>query len=417
MPKSYLTINDLLIQDKTVILRVDINSPVNPETGKLLSTTRINSHIKTIERLSDARVVILGHQSRPGKEDYISLNEHANHIRSLLRRPVKFVDDLIGSHAREAIKRMNTGDIVLLENVRFFAEEIALKNDPIDTQSKSHIIQNILPLADYFINDAFAAAHRAQPSLVGFTEMLPSAAGLVMEKELTALDKVLTSGKHPCIAVLGGQKVEDSLDVAKNMLTNKVVDKILTTGVVANIFLLAKGYKLGKPNIKYLESEFKDLPGIIYSAKNLLEKYKKNIVLPVDVVGNKSGERAPEYVEKLPIDYPIYDVGLETIVKYSNMLKDAKIIIANGPAGVFEIEEFSFGTNEIFLAIAKSNGYSVVGGGESIVVVDKLGIESDIDHISTGGGACINYLAGRKLPVVEALKKSKKLFAKKLKKK
>ncbi len=417
MKKDYLVIDDLKLQNKTVILRVDINSPVDPESGRILSMTRIKSHINTIESLKKTRLIILGHQSRPGKEDYISLTEHAERLSTLLNRKVKFIDDLIGHWVRDEIKSMNSGDILLLENVRFFAEEFALRNEPIETQGKCHIVRNLAPLADYFVNDAFAAAHRAQPSIIGFTETLPSAAGLLMDNELTNLDTVLTSKKHPCVAVLGGAKVEDSLRVAENMLENKITDKILTTGVVANVFLSAKGYNLGKPNISFLESEFKNLKELVDKAKNLLKKYKTKIETPVDLIGNKKGERAVQYAEQLPSKYPIYDVGLETVVKYSNIFKNAKIIIANGPAGVFEIEEFSFGTNELFFEIANSKAFSVVGGGETTAVIDKLGVAEDIDHISTGGGACINYLGGRKLPAIEALKKSKILFEKSLKRK
>jgi phosphoglycerate kinase len=391
---------------------VDINSPVDPEAKKVLSLTRIKSHVDTIQKLKDSKLVLLAHQSKPGKADYISLKAHAASLRTVLKRPVKFVDDLIGQKAKKAVERLNAGEIILLENTRFFAEEVVLNKSPVGTQGKSHIVQNLAPLSDYFVNDAFAAAHRAQPSLIGFTETLPSAAGSLMEKELTALNKVLDSDHHPCVAVLGGAKVQDSLEVAENMLNNKIADKILTTGVVANLLLVAEGKKLGKANMDFLESEFNNFNELVDSSKKLLKKFDKKIELPIDLIGNNKGERDVVYVDKLPTKYPIYDIGLETIVKYTNEIKDAKIIIANGPAGVFEIEEFSFGTNEIFFAIANSKGYSVVGGGETTAAIDKLGISGDFDHISTGGGACINYLAGHKLPVIDALKKSKKLFEK-----
>jgi phosphoglycerate kinase len=416
MKKDFFVIDDLPIQNKTILLRVDINSPVDPDTGKILGLARIKSHLKTIEKLESSRLVILGHQSKPGKVDYISLNAHAQNLRSLLKRPVKFVDDLIGKSAQTAIKKQEPGEIILLENSRFYAEELVLNQAPMDTLRNTHIVRNLAQVSNYYVNDAFAAAHRQQPTLVGFTEILPSAAGLVMEKELNALNKVLFSKEHPCLAVLGGAKVGDSLEVARNMLENKIADKILTTGVVANVFLMAKGYKLGTVNVDFLVVEFKNIKQLLETAKSLLKKYKDKIELPVEVVGNDNGERVALDVDRLPCDYPIHDIGLETVVKYSNMLKEAKAIIANGPAGVFEIEEFSFGTNEIFTAIANSKAYSVVGGGETITVIDKLGIHEDINHISTGGGACINYLAGRPLPVVEALKNSKKLFQQKIEK-
>ena len=413
MTQDYFVLDDLQTKNKTIVMRVDVNSPVDPDSGRILDTTRIQSHINTIEYLADSKVVLLGHQSRPGKKDYISLNAHAKSLNSLLKRPVKFVDDLFGQRALFAIKKMAPGDIILLENVRFFAEEIALSKSPIDIQSKCTMVKNLSPLADFFVNDAFAAAHRAQPSLVGFTPVLPSAAGLLMEKELTALDRVLNSDERPSCAILGGAKVNDSLEVADNMLNNGIVDKILTTGLVANIFLIANGHNLGKPNIRFLESEFPDLKTLVEHAKMLLKKYKSKLGLPIDIVGNNKGTRTFVSLEGLPTQYPIYDIGLETIVKYSDIIKKAKVVIANGPAGVFEIDEFSLGTDEIFDAIANSKGYCVVGGGETIAVIDKLGITDKIDHISTGGGACINYLAGRPLPAVEALKDSKNVFGKK----
>jgi phosphoglycerate kinase len=414
MPKDFLVIDDLPFQDKTVILRVDINSPVDPESGKILGLNRIKSHLKTIEYLKDSKLVILGHQSRPGRGDFISLDSHAESIQKLLKRSVTFIDDLFGRYAQKHIKGMEAGDITVLQNVRFYSEEVILRNSPIDTLQQTNIIRNLSELGDFFVNDAFAAAHRQQPTIVGFTELLPSAAGLVMERELNALNKVLTSKLHPSIAILGGAKVKDSLEVAQNMLKHKIADKVLTTGLVANIFLLADGKNLGSANLEFLESEFNDLKEITETAKKMLKKFKDKIAIPVDVAVNKSGTRQLLSVKDLPSDYLIHDIGLETIVKFTGMLKSAKVIIANGPAGVFELDEFSLGTDELFLAIANSKAYSVLGGGETLTSIDKLGINEDLNHISTGGGACINYLAGRKLPGVEALKNSKKIFSKTL---
>jgi phosphoglycerate kinase len=417
MPKDFFTIDDFPIEEKIVLLRVDINSPVDPESGMILDFNRIKSHLNTIKRFKDSKLVIMAHQSRPGKVDFIPLHSHAESIETLLKRPVLFVDDLFGSQAQNSIKSMSAGDIIILQNVRFYSEEMVLRNSPVNTLQQTNIIKNLASIGDFFVNDAFAAAHRQQATIVGFTELLPSAAGLVMEKELTALGWVLSSKQHPCIAILGGAKVKDSLDVAQNMLQNKIVDKVLTTGLVANIFFMAQDKKLGKPNVKFLETEFPDLKNLVESAKNLLKKFRNRLELPVDLAGNKDGERVNQKVDELPSKYPIYDIGLETIVKYSNIIKDAKVVIGNGPAGVFEIDEFSFGTNEIFTAIANSKSFSVLGGGETNTAITKLGIDDKVDHISTGGGACINFLAGRTLPAVEALKKSKKLFAKKLSKK
>jgi phosphoglycerate kinase len=410
--KEYLTFDDVDLKGKTVILRVDINSPIDPTSGDILGDTRIRTHLETIKELKNSRTVILAHQSRPGKSDFTTLEKHAKYISGLLKRKVNYIDDLFSSRAQSAIKEMKNGDIVLLENTRLFSEEIVLKDESIEKQAGTHIVQNLSSLADYYINDAFAAAHRSQTSLVGFTDVLPSLAGKVMDRELTAINKAIGSNQHPSIVILGGQKVDDSIDVAKNLLEKKAVDMILTTGVVANMFLKGKGYKLGKPSMEYIKSEFKNCDELIENTKKIIKKYGKKILTPTDLAIKGDKKRVSISIDDLPCKNPIYDIGLDTIVTYTNHIKKAKIIIANGPAGVFEMEDFAMGTNEIFNAIANSKGYSIVGGGETTAVVNKLGIASKINHISTGGGACINLIAGKKMPVVEALKRSKKLFDK-----
>ena len=412
LEKEYLNLDDVSLDGKTVILRVDINSPIDPATGNILSDTRIRSHLETIRHLKNSKTVILAHQSRPGKADFTTLDKHAKYIANLLKRPVNYIDDLVGSKAQTAIKSMKKGDIILLENTRLFSEEIVLKDEPISKQARSHIVKNLASLADYYVNDAFAAAHRSQASLVGFTELLPSLAGIIMDRELTAINRAMSSKEHPSIVILGGQKVDDSIDVAKNLLENKIADMILTTGVVANMFLKGRGYKLGKPSMEYIRSEIKQYDELIKSTKYLLKKYGKKILTPIDLAIKGKKGRVKISIDDLPVNKPILDIGLETIVIYSKHIKKAKIIIANGPAGVFEHEAFALGTNEIFNAIANSKGFSIVGGGETTAVVNKLGIASKINHISTGGGACINLIAGKELPVVEALKQSKLLFEK-----
>ena len=207
--KEYLTFDDVDLSGKTVILRVDINSPIDPTSGDILGDTRIRTHLETIRVLKNTKTVILAHQSRPGKSDFTTLEKHAKYISGLLKRKVNYIDDLFSSRAQNAIKDMKNGDIVLLENTRLFSEEIVLKDETIEKQSRTHIVQNLSELADYYINDAFAAAHRSQASLVGFTEVLPSLAGIVMDRELTAINKAISSNEHPCIVILGGQKVDD----------------------------------------------------------------------------------------------------------------------------------------------------------------------------------------------------------------
>ena len=406
------TLNDFDLVDKTVLLRVDINSPINPDTGELLGDTRIRAHIETIKALEDSRLVILAHQSRPGRRDFVSLKVHAERLSTLLGRRVKHVDDLFCSRAQKAIKIMKTGDIILLENVRFYSEEVGIEKfngTDFTPQANTHIVRNLAPLTDYYVNDAFAASHRAQPSLVGFVERLPSMAGRVMERELKNLSHAIEDAESPSVAVLGGAKADDSIGIAKNMLRNGIVDMVLTTGVVANIFLMAKGVDLGGHNKDFIHSKFKDADKLLSQAKEVLGKWPEKVKLPTDVALNDDGKRKRVSVSELPSELPIHDIGLDTIVEFSDYIERAKTIIANGPAGVFETEEFTLGTEELFRAMARSEGYSVVGGGETSMVCSILEIADQIDHISTGGGACVSFLGGKTMPVKVALERSKKL--------
>lgn len=409
MPKDYFTIDDFDLENRTVLLRVDINSPIHPSTGEILDDTRICHHIKTIRELNDSKIVLLAHQSRPGKKDYTTLEKHSKLLAKRLRKKVNYIDDFFGSRAQKRVKNLKSGEIVLLENTRFYAEEHVLKGKDPSTQAESHMVSSLANFADYFINDAFAAAHRSQPSITGFTEILPSLAGRVMEKEIMMLDKAIHSKEKPSVAVLGGIKVFDTLEVMRNMLNKNIVDKVLTTGVVANIFLLARDHDLGETNISFLEKELGAYHELTEQAKALDNEFGSKIEVPSDLVLNNDGDRDAILVGNLPAELRIFDIGLDTAVDYRRKILEAKNIILNGPAGVFEIEEFSVGTTIIFNAIAESKGFSVIGGGETVAAARNLKLGKKVNHISTGGGACINYLAGREMPAIEALKRSMKL--------
>jgi phosphoglycerate kinase len=309
------------------------------------------------------------------------------------------VDDIFGSNARTAISNMKRGDILLLENVRFYSEEI-LKRDP-KLQSETHMVQKLSPLADYFINDAFAAAHRSQPSLVGFAYMLPSAAGRVMERELKALYNALNNVKKPCIYILGGVKVDDSIMVMENVLENGSADYILTTGLVANIFLWGSGVNIGSYNKDFIEK--KGYCKFVKKSKKLLKHYKEKIIIPKDVAVCIGDKRVEFSVDKIP-NQPIYDIGTDTITEYAGYIRKAETLFANGPAGVFEKEEFNIGTDDILNAIASSHAFSIIGGGHLAAAANQMGLSSGISHISSGGGASINLLAGEDLPVVKVLR-------------
>ena len=401
MALDFCTIDDFDLDNKTVLVRVDINSPVDPATGLILDDTRIRLHAETIGELSNkgAKTVVLAHQSRPGKKDFTTLEQHAESLAKILNHKVKYVDDIFGSNARTAISRMKRRDILLLENVRFYSEEI-LKRDP-KLQSETHMVQKLSPLADYFINDAFAAAHRSQPSLVGFAFILPSAAGRVMERELKALYNALNNVKKPCIYILGGVKVDDSIMVMENVLKNGSADYILTTGLVANIFLWASGVNIGMYNKNFIER--KGYCKFVKKSKKLLKNYSEQIIIPKDVAVCIGEKRVEFSVDKIP-NQPIYDIGTETITEYAGYIRKAETLFANGPAGVFEKEEFNIGTDDILNAIASSTAFSIIGGGHLAAAANQMDLSSGISHISSGGGASINLLAGEDLPVVKVLR-------------
>ncbi|MEL6049279.1 MAG: phosphoglycerate kinase [Methanothrix soehngenii] len=397
--KDYLTMEDVKLDNKRVLVRVDFNSPMDP-SGNILDDKRIKSHLDTLRALEDCRVVLMAHQSRAGKKDYTTMEAHARSATRLLRRDVAYIDDIFGSHAREAIRSLMPGEVLLLENTRFYAEE-NMNRTPAD-HAKSHMVKRLAPLFDLFINDAFAVSHRSHCSVVGFTEVLPSIAGLLMDKEITALDKGLKGDEHPTIYSLGGTKADDSIKVIENVLRRGGADKILTSGVVATVFLMAAGINVGEANRKFVEDQeyLEQIP----VASKLLAEYPDKIVMPVDVALNKNGERIDVAVSALPNDLPIADIGLETIVDYSKELKDARVTVMNGPAGIFEQEKFKLGTSELLKASAESD-YSIAGGGHSVAAIEQLGLEPKFSHVSMGGGASITYLSGEPLPGIEALKK------------
>ena len=414
--RSFLTIDDYDLCDQNVILRIDINSSINPENGHLLDDTRIKRHSATVKELSDkeARVIVLAHQSRPGKLDFVNLEKHGERMSQIIDKEIKFIDDIYGEKAIEHINKMKNGEIILLDNVRFDDEEIELSkfvNDNFDIQRKSKMVRQLSPQASFFINDAFAASHRCQPSLVGFAENMPALAGRVMQRELDFLGKAISSGPTPRIAVLGGSKAADSVAIAENFL-QKGVEKILTGGVVANIFLMASGVDIGEPSTEFVERYIPDYKNVIKLAKELLKTYEGRIEIPTDVALNMDGKRYGTNVSNLPQNYSLYDIGIDTLVNYISIIEKAGTIIANGPMGVFEDSEFATGTNEVFSAISKSDGMTVVGGGETAMAFNQMGLADGIRHISTGGGACISFMSGETMPALEAMRRSKSKFNK-----
>ncbi len=400
-----LTLNDFDFKGKTTLVRVDFNSPIDSNTKRILDDTRIRAHGEsTIRELSQkgAKVVVLAHQGRPGDADFTPLKEHAEILGRILGNPVKYVDDVFGEEAQGAIKELKDGETLVLENVRTFVDE-QKKGTPED-HAKTEMVEKLAPLADVFVNDAFAAAHRAHVSMVGFTAVLPSAAGRIMERELKALGRVLQNPEKPCLYILGGAKADDSLRISQYVLKNNIADHILTGGVVGHLFLAAKEIDLGKPNMDLLEKN--ELMGLIPGIKEIMNNYTGKIEVPLDVAAEMDGKRQEISVNKLPTMYPIFDVGAETVQKYTSLIQDAKSIVISGPMGVYENKEFLFGTQKTLEAIAASKAFSLVGGGHTIAAVEEFGLVKKMGYVSTAGGALIEFLMGEQLPGVTALEKA-----------
>jgi len=392
-----------------------MNSPLDSKTREPIDITRIEKSLPTLKELSEkgAKTVILIHQGSDIEyHNYASTKPHTKIISQLLGKSVDYIDDVCGPAARDKIKALKNGQILMLENVRFMAEEMTLFETKLnlfpEEQAKTQVVRRLAPLADLYICDAFAAAHRCQPTLVGMEELLPSVMGRLFEKEITSLNQLLQNPKKPCIFILGGAKIQDAFLMINSILKNNIADVILTTGLVAHVMLLAREISLGRPSEDLIKK--KNLEEYIDKAKDILNKYEDRIELPVDLAYVSGGRKEVE-VSSLPINYTLMDLGKNTISEYESVIKDAKTIFFNGPAGVFERTETEFGTKSLLSAIAENNAFSVIGGGDSIAAVNKYNLADDISYISTGGGALVRFLSGEELPVIKALKKAAKKFS------
>src|SRR5512136_1053219 len=310
----YKTLDDFNVKNKVVLVRVDFNSEIDPNTKKVTSDVRIRAHAEsTLKELAEkgAKTVVLAHQGRKGDPDFTPLKQHAEILQKLLKCPVKYVDDVFGDKAKTAIKALQGGEILVLENVRSWEGET--KSAAPEVAAKTELVQNLAPLADLFVNDAFAAAHRGHVSMVGFTAVLPSAAGRIMERELKSLSKALEKPEKPCVYVMGGAKADDSLEISKYVLSNGIADYVVTGGVTSQLFLAAKGFDLGKGNMAFLEK--KELTGLIPGIQALMEQYGNKVVVPVDVAIDVNGKRKEIPVTKLPTENSIFDIVAKTVDK------------------------------------------------------------------------------------------------------
>ncbi len=377
------TLDDFDFRGKSVLLRSDLNSEVTD--GKVIFGDRIIESAETIKELKTggARVVVLAHQSQKGKKDFISLKQHAKLLNKFVK--IKFVDDILGGRALAEISKLRNGEALLLDNVRFVKDEFK-------PSLRNKLVRKFAPLSDIYINDAFSVCHRKQTSIVSFPKVLPSGIGRLMERELRSLDRI--SKMKNCLFILGGEKFEDELKLfnAKR--------KILTTGIIALVFLKAKGYKLGMQD------------NLLKGKTKLLRKIKrvsKCAVTPIDFGVNFNGGRKNILLVELPVRHEILDIGLKTIEFYVSEIKKAKCIFMKGPAGHTGYEEFSLGTRRLLEAIFESKAFSVLSGGHLNSARRKFKISKDeFDYVSLAGGALVSYLAGEKLPGLEALKKGRR---------
>ncbi len=392
------TMDDFDFKGKTVLLRADINSPLDPETMEILDVSRIRRVVPTIDELRDkkGKVVILAHQGRPGGWDFTGLEMHAVALSDELGGGadgggVEYVDDIYGERARNAIKGLEEGQVLMLDNVRKFEGERDKKTA--EGHSRSSLVQSLSPLADIFVNDAFAAAHRSQCSLVGFIPVVPSCAGRLMQKEIETLSKIVEKPERPCLFIFGGAKYSNAIRTMGNLFERGVADKVLLGGVPGNVFLgLAKAS----------EQEVEEMDSI-------MKNFGDRIVLPVDVAVDDGGRKEMSISEVKELQdverYGIKDIGMETAGAFIREIDNASTVLFSGPMGVFETEEFERGTKKIIEAIASSQSFSVVGGGHTVAAVGKFGMADSMSYISTGGGSLEQFLMGKKLPVIDALER------------
>jgi len=397
MDLDYLTLDDFDLRDKRVLLRLDINAPLDPSTNQILDDSRIVAARPTLDALAQAKVAVPSHQSRPGKGDFTSLEQHARILQENCSQNVRFIEDIIGPAAREAIRDLKRGEVLVLDNVRLLAEETLERSG--EKLVRTNFVSRLAPLFDLYVNDAFAAAHRSQASLVAFPYVLPSAAGKLMEKELRALKRLLVEPGRPSTYLLGGAKVEDKVPVIEHILSTGKADHVLVGGNVAKVFLKAR-------DVKFCPSEEEELANVtdeVMKAGRILTKYRGRVIVPKDFGTEKNRKRVDIKVGKLARAGRALDIGEETAAEFANMIANSRTVVGSGPMGVFEQNGFDAGTKAVLEAMANSGAFTVIGGGHMSGFAGILGIADKFSHVSTAGGAMLSLLAGEELPAIAAL--------------
>jgi len=392
-----LTLDDLDTKGKTVFLRVDMNCPIDPKTMEIIETSRIRESTESLRDLKGAKVVIASHQGRVGNKDYIGMERHAKVLEKILDRPIKYVEDVIGTEAQREIKKLQEGEILLLDNLRLCAEE-NYEFTPAEA-SKTIMVSRLSKLFDLCVLDSFPSSHRAHPSIVGFSHVLPSCAGRLVEREVRKLDEIMTVAKAPHVIVLGGSKVMDRLEAIKTLIQSGRADQVLLTGVIANVFMRAQGRIKFPLDIKREEE-------VISKAHLLIGEYPDVFSTPVDIAIERDGKRVEMDVREIDKGDRILDLGPKTVEHYMKSIRGAGTVFISGPAGFFENDNFKFGTESLLRGVADSFATTIVSGGHLTAALKRYGLTEKIHHISTAGGALVLYLTGVKLPMIQSLEEA-----------
>ena len=406
-----LSLDDVSLDGKVVLLRVDVNSPMNPENMEFLDDRRFTEFLPTLDDLSSSKVVIISHQSRPGKLDFTSTEPHSKLLSILSERKVDFVPDVCGESAIQAIKSMEDGDVLFLNNVRMLDEENSMKKASQQELAKSEIVRKLSSVADAYVTDAFATAHRSSPSLTGFTNEIPCIAGRLMKREINALRTAVYDPPRPYVAILGGIKCDDSLRVARNLIQNGSIDRIAMVGVVGNLMLWASGHDIGEGNREFIRKSLGEAFDETWQdSQKLVSEYQSLLFLPSDLAIEDGGTRKNIGLDDLPTNFPIYDIGIDTMMRLRPLLMEANCLLWNGPASYFEKSEFAYGTVEIMNMFTEATGVTIVGGGHTSALFNQRGKADQVSHNSTGGGSVLTMLSGGIMPVFESLEASENKF-------
>jgi phosphoglycerate kinase len=397
-----LTLDDFDLKGKTVFVRMDMNCPIDPDTLEILGTKRIEEAIETLKSLEDAKVVIASHQGRVGNNDYTGMDKHAKVLEKLMNKKIKYVEDVIGEAAQKAIKELEDGEILLLDNLRLCAEE-NYEFTP-ENAANTIMVSRLAKLFDLCVLDSFPSAHRSHPSIVGFPQVLPACAGRIVEREVRNLDQIMTVAKAPHVIVLGGSKVPDRLEAIKLLIQNGRADHVLLTGLIGNVFMRAQARIKSPLGIKR-EDE------VVAKAHTLIGEYPDVFATPVDIAIDKDGQRVEMDVREMGKGDKIFDLGPKTVEYYSKLISGAGTVFISGPAGFFEKEKFSYGTKSLLTSVANSMATTIVSGGHLTTALKQQGLAEKIDHISTAGGALVLYLTGEKLPMIKALEEAKERYS------